>query len=105
MSIVVISDRDARALRAAMTRLARKMDALTTQGEGTTMALSDLKTTVARIGTGLDNIAADIRSLKDQINPGGLTAAEVASLQSDLETLAARTESVAAETPDVPPTV
>lgn len=99
MHIFIEDDSKLKTFADTLTRIEQQLDAL---GVATTMALTDLNAAVARIGKGLDNIAADIRTLSSQINPGGLTAAEATALQTSLEAMAVRTESIAAETPDLP---
>jgi len=54
--------------------------------EGIMATLDELKAKVAEISTRLDNIAADIQTIKDNLPPtGGLTAEEVTQLGNDLD--------------------
>jgi outer membrane murein-binding lipoprotein Lpp len=64
--------------------------------------MADKETILAsfnRIQSGLTNLAGDIRSLKDGIQPG-MSQADVDELSTRAETLASNIEALAAETPE-----
>lgn len=64
--------------------------------------LEDFNAKLDRIDAATNNIAEDLRNLKDEISTG-LTAPEVTALQDRLETTAAKLEGIAASTEDVTP--
>lgn len=64
------------------------------------MAAADVKAVLKRIDTATDNIAADIKRLKDVIKPG-MTDQEVADVQEEAERIAGKLEGIAAD-PDNP---
>lgn len=64
--------------------------------------MADKQTILAafgRIQSGLGNVAGDIRSLKDAIQPG-MSQADVDELSAKAEELATNIEALAAETPE-----
>jgi uncharacterized coiled-coil DUF342 family protein len=63
------------------------------------MASEELKAVLARIDAATNNIAEDIRRIKEQIGTG-MTSAEVAEVQAEAEALAVKLEALAADTED-----
>lgn len=57
---------------------------------------------ISRIGAAMENVAADIRSIKEQLSGAGLPAEVEDSILTQLEGIATRAESIAAETPETP---
>lgn len=70
----------------------------------TTMAKTkaEFSQALAEIGTSLDNIAADIVRLTDQLQNGGLTDAEEEEVFAELRAVADRAKSIADTTPEPP---
>lgn len=64
--------------------------------------LSNITAVLGRIDAATNNIAEDIRNLKDQISTG-LTPEQVADLQQQLEAKATTLEGIAADTSDPVP--
>lgn len=58
---------------------------------------------LARIGAATDNIAADIRGIKQKLEGAGLPAETEAALLAELEAAAAKLEGIASETPEAEP--
>jgi hypothetical protein len=54
---------------------------------------------LAKIDTATNNIAADIKALKDKIGTG-MSDADVAEVQGILDSTATKLEAIAADTPD-----
>lgn len=75
---------------------------LTYTMEGLVMASAELKAVLDRINLATDNIAEDIRRIKEQIGTG-MTAEEVADVQATAEALAVKFEGIAASTEDPVP--
>lgn len=65
------------------------------------MASQEVKASLARIDTATNNIAADIKRLKDRVAPG-MSDQEVAEIQTEADRIAARLEGIASdpENPD-----
>lgn len=72
------------------------------QMEVVIMATAELKAVLARIDTATNNIAEDIRVLKEKILTG-MTAAQVAEVQAEAEAVAVKLEGIAASTDDPVP--
>ena len=66
------------------------------------MANEELKAVLARIDAATNNIAEDIRRIKEQIGTG-MTSEEVAEVQAEAEALAVKLEALAADTADPVP--
>ena len=75
---------------------------LTQQMEVVIMASAEIKAVLARIDAATNNIAEDIRGLKEKIL-AGMSPAEVAEVQAEAETLAVKLEGIAADTEDPVP--
>jgi SMC interacting uncharacterized protein involved in chromosome segregation len=63
------------------------------------MAKTDMLAALAKIDTATNNIAADIKALKDKIGTG-MSDADVAEVQGILDSTATKLEAIAADTPD-----
>lgn len=61
--------------------------------------IDELNAKLDRIDTATNNIAADLRALKDQIGTG-MSDADVEAVNTRLESTAVALEGIAAETPD-----
>lgn len=59
---------------------------------------------LADVTAALDNIAADITRLTDQLQTGGLTDAEETEIFDQLRAVADRAKVIADTTPETPPT-
>jgi ribosome-associated translation inhibitor RaiA len=81
-------------------RVTQLLERILTQGRELLMASAELKAVLARVDTATDNIAADIRRLKDKIGTG-MTDDEVAEVQGLAEAVASKLEGIAAD-PDNP---
>ena len=66
------------------------------------MAATEIKAILKRIDTATNNIAEDIRGLKDAVKPG-MTDAEVLDVQTLAEASATKLEGIAASTDDPVP--
>jgi hypothetical protein len=64
------------------------------------MATAELKAALAKIDAATDNIAADIKRLKDKVGTG-MSDADVASVQAEADRIASKLEGIAAD-PDNP---
>lgn len=61
---------------------------------------ADLQAKVTRIGTAVDNIRADIQTIKDNLpSAGGMTQVEVDALDTQLAEVVTKTENLDAENP------
>jgi uncharacterized protein YoxC len=81
------------------------MDMLKNQGRQiqTIMAnIKDFQDQLDRIGVATDNIAADLVRLADQIEKGGLSAADETAIVDSLRAAAEKLEGVAAVNPEPP---
>jgi len=74
----------------------RRLDARTKEIR---MAVTEMKAALAKIDAATNNIALDLKGLKDAIKPG-MSDAEVAEVQGLLDAAAGKLEGIAAETPD-----
>jgi len=81
-------------------RVSWSLDQIHARLEYLDMAAADVKAVLKRIDTATDNIAADIKRLKDVIKPG-MTDQEVADVQEEAERIAGKLEGIAAD-PDNP---
>jgi SMC interacting uncharacterized protein involved in chromosome segregation len=63
------------------------------------MAKTDMLAALAKIDAATNNIAADIKALKDKIGTG-MSDADVAEVQGILDSTATKLEAIAADTPD-----
>ena len=81
------------------------LDMLKNQGRQiqTIMAnIKDFQDQLDRIGVATDNIAADLVRLADQIEKGGLSAADETAIVDSLRAAAEKLEGVAAVNPEPP---
>ena len=83
-------------------RLLAGVHHLVHQMEVVIMATAELKAVLARIDTATNNIAEDIRLLKEKILTG-MTAEQVAEVQAEAEAVAVKLEGIAASTEDPVP--
>lgn len=100
-------DAEAVSVHRVLDTILTRLRALEAQNGDLLMASAELKAALAKIDTATDNIAADIRRLKDKIGTG-MTEAEVAAVQADADRLVTKLEGIAADpdNPDPePPTV
>jgi hypothetical protein len=61
---------------------------------------AEFEQALAEVGTALDNIAADITRLTDQLSGGGLTDAEEQEIFTQLRAVADRAKAIADTTPE-----
>jgi len=64
--------------------------------------LQEFKTVIDEIKVSTDNIANDIVRLTDQLEVGGLTAAEETEVITELRAVAAKLKTIAEATPEPP---
>jgi len=74
--------------------------AIQIQGVENAMATAEVKAALGRIDATTNNIAADVKRLKDKVGTG-MSEAEVAEVQADAERIATRLEGIAND-PDNP---
>lgn len=93
------SDEPTESVDALLENILTHLRALEAQGKQVKMASDQIAAGIARIMAALANIAADIRRLKDAVQPG-MTDEQVAAAQALIDSTADRAEAMAAENPD-----
>lgn len=85
-----------------LVQILTRLRALEAQGSELLMAAADVKAVLNRIDVATNNIAEDVRRLKDGVKPG-MTEAEVAEVQAQGDAIATKLEGIAASTEDPVP--
>jgi ABC-type transporter Mla subunit MlaD len=80
----------------------KKLDDILARLETLMAGATDLQAKFDRMTAALANLADDVRRLTEAIKPG-MTQAEVDAAVAQAETLASGLETLAAQTPEVPP--
>lgn len=81
-----------------------KLDLIISKLNSIMASEQDFLDLLGRIDVATDNIAADLRAIKDQLTNAGLPSSVEESIKAKLEATAVKLEAVAAETPDGEPT-